>query len=1040
MNKDYQIAIKKYKKMVKENWVTDTILINILRDLGVDVAVKENSELWDGSPFWELYIDYKKFPLGHYRNMGDYYNPQNKTFTNSIALLKDHIEKRIEELGIKDNETDESVTELSIEEIMEIIRSMSEQEIIQTSEVITENRLYNSGAEFVLPSGKIISIIANGGTVHKDVLCLIINNIIDKKYPYGWYCEGKEDGRLYETAIDFFTDELGWLRVNWGDTEIEDRFYCVLPDCHNSKLTSKQYTQLEDFIQTQYDFTTSSSILVFGGSNGRQYKRYYFNDYFPEEIIKLIKRYYSSGTLYENLDLIEKKNSKKRNKKSHTKYLGVTSGDVAAGIKSFNAMMSPVGSFGEGYKKPNDFYSISDTEANWTPEGEDWHFWSSEADEYEPQYAQAYKCKLSPKDFLDLTTSQGANNIKLGDNLWGEFKELDDFKFTKQPQPIYLSLSFKDKNPQIAYVTGHEGRHRMFGLMLRGIKLVDVMLYCDEYNSEYDRHNPFVLKQLILVGQYNKAVKVKVNDLIPMSYAEHSKIRPNIKELKNYKEGLKFDFCEDFNHRTIKLPPEALKRSIELYFDERPYEIKKVSIKKLVDDNDLLNDDDLESYHQIQWENKPAKDFSINIDKLNNMRASEIPYASERNGKLILGDGRHRVRAAYNDGYEYIELPVIKESLTEAKADIDAFINKFGEDTYTNFLKAKDRLKNKGQSVDLTWYVKNMEKKDLDNLILSLYNKDTDQQKKRIIQGTDKEIRGKYNYLGEKNGYKVYQPLDVQASMDLGVNTGWCTTGRYGHYGHPEFTPSLEEAKKHWNDYTNGGIKFYYFLDPQTMYGEYALVLYPRILQIGKIVNDTYLQETNLEIYNAEDDLDYSVINKLPLDLIKEKVVVEKIDCKNGLFIDKDNALICANKDVNDVTIPDGVTAIGEKAFEDCSFLESVTIPDSVTSIGDCAFQNCSSLTSITFSNSVTYIGEYAFYNCFSLKSITIPNSVTSIRDCAFSWCSSLISITIPDSVTKIGYDVFYLCPKLTVHTNNEYVIEYCEEHDIDYRKITIDN
>lgn len=118
-------------------------------------------------------------------------------------------------------------------------------------------------------------------------------------------------------------------------------------------------------------------------------------------------------------------------------------------------------------------------------------------------------------------------------------------------------------------------------------------------------------------------------------------------------------------NKIIKLPSESLKRSIELYFDERPYEIKKVSIKKLVDDNHLLDDNDLESYHQKQWENKPAKDFSINIDKLNNMRASEIPYASERDGKLILGDGRHRVRAAYNDGYEYIELPVIKESLNE---------------------------------------------------------------------------------------------------------------------------------------------------------------------------------------------------------------------------------------------------------------------------------------------------------------------------------------------------------------------------------------
>ena len=41
-----------------------------------------------------------------------------------------------------------------------------------------------------------------------------------------------------------------------------------------------------------------------------------------------------------------------------------------------------------------------------------------------------------------------------------------------------------------------------------------------------------------------------------------------------------------------------------------------------------------------------------------------------------------------------------------------------------------------------------------------------------------------------------------------------------------------------------------------------------------------------------------------------------------------------------DVVIPDTVTVIGEKAFEDCRNLTSVTIPDSVTSIGRGALEN----------------------------------------------------------------------------------------------------
>jgi hypothetical protein len=89
-------------------------------------------------------------------------------------------------------------------------------------------------------------------------------------------------------------------------------------------------------------------------------------------------------------------------------------------------------------------------------------------------------------------------------------------------------------------------------------------------------------------------------------------------------------------------------------------------------------------------------------------------------------------------------------------------------------------------------------------------------------------------------------------------------------------------------------------------------------------------------------------------------------------------------------TIPDGVTSIGNFAFEDCTSLTSVTIPDSVTSIGNFAFYYCTSLTSVTIGNGVTSIGSHAFSDCSSLTSVTIGNGVTSIGNNAFFDCSSL--------------------------------------------------
>ena len=113
---------------------------------------------------------------------------------------------------------------------------------------------------------------------------------------------------------------------------------------------------------------------------------------------------------------------------------------------------------------------------------------------------------------------------------------------------------------------------------------------------------------------------------------------------------------------------------------------------------------------------------------------------------------------------------------------------------------------------------------------------------------------------------------------------------------------------------------------------------------------------------------------------------------------------------LSSIMIPDIVTSIGSRAFNNCYSLSSITIPDSVTQIGDFAFSNCYSLSLITIPNSVTHIGSRAFYNCYSLSSITIPNGVTQISNYAFYNCYSLSLITIPNSVTQISNYAFSNC------------------------------
>ena len=117
--------------------------------------------------------------------------------------------------------------------------------------------------------------------------------------------------------------------------------------------------------------------------------------------------------------------------------------------------------------------------------------------------------------------------------------------------------------------------------------------------------------------------------------------------------------------------------------------------------------------------------------------------------------------------------------------------------------------------------------------------------------------------------------------------------------------------------------------------------------------------------------------------------------------------------EIQTVVIEDGVTTIGDSAFEQCTDLTSVTIPDSVTDIGNRAFYHCTALMSVTIPNSVTTIGESSFRYCSTLTGVTIPNNVSRIGAYAFSGCDILTTVTI-NGVNSIGPSAFSDCIRLT--------------------------
>ncbi|MBQ3825969.1 MAG: leucine-rich repeat domain-containing protein [Spirochaetaceae bacterium] len=162
------------------------------------------------------------------------------------------------------------------------------------------------------------------------------------------------------------------------------------------------------------------------------------------------------------------------------------------------------------------------------------------------------------------------------------------------------------------------------------------------------------------------------------------------------------------------------------------------------------------------------------------------------------------------------------------------------------------------------------------------------------------------------------------------------------------------------------------------------------------------------------------------------------------------------------VIIPEGVTEIGEYAFEYCKKITEIVIPASVTEIDSSSFEGdddekCTALCAITVAggnkkyksaDGVLYSdgGETLLLYPYgkkdeeftvpdgvktidsfganeSLVSVKLPDSLEEIGDNAFCGCEALESIKIPASVTEIASSAFYNCEALcsiTVARGNE--------------------
>ena len=340
--------------------------------------------------------------------------------------------------------------------------------------------------------------------------------------------------------------------------------------------------------------------------------------------------------------------------------------------------------------------------------------------------------------------------------------------------------------------------------------------------------------------------------------------------------------------------------------------------------------------------------------------------------------------------------------LIESKADQQKLIDHVGEDTAKLFFTLKSRLKSPENDI---YYWLKKEPGELEDRLSELQSAKTRKEK-------DEESSKGAELVYNKDGWKVYHITTYPAAVKYGKGTQWCIAGS-------KRWANGEKGEEYFNDYTSKGVEFYFYIKNNDE--KYALAIAP--------------QDGSYKLFNAIDnDITGRDLSFLPNVEGLSIFNYDDLVSEDGTFyyeggrVPRSRSL---REKIKKVVIGPFVTSIDDLAFSGCSSLTSVTIPDSVTSIGDSAFWDCSSLTNLTIPDSVPNIRDATFLGCTSLTTVMIGDSVTSIGRSAFAWCESLTSVTIPDSVRVIGNDPFYQCNNLTVYTDNNYVIEYCEEYSI---------
>lgn len=143
---------------------------------------------------------------------------------------------------------------------------------------------------------------------------------------------------------------------------------------------------------------------------------------------------------------------------------------------------------------------------------------------------------------------------------------------------------------------------------------------------------------------------------------------------------------------------------------------------------------------------------------------------------------------------------------------------------------------------------------------------------------------------------------------------------------------------------------------------------------------------------------------------LAKQAVMDSLNCFKTA---PDLTLLQCTGNISELSVADGITAIGDQVFLDANLLTKITLPTSVKAIGKLAFSGCKWLKTVEGGQGITLLGERAFAGCCCLEHIPLPQTLCQLGASAFENCTSLQEITLPEGVEEIPPRAFFRCHSL---------------------------